>query len=42
LATAFSCVAPSGVPDMIAAGAAQLMSGVAFRTVSGTVAAELL
>jgi hypothetical protein len=38
LAEAFSCVALSAVPYMIAAGVAQLSAGTAWLTVSVTVA----
>src|ERR671927_206744 len=37
LAVAFSCVAPSAVPYVMSAGAAQVMTGVAFSTLMLTV-----
>src|SRR5882672_3495263 len=38
LAVAFNCVAPSGVPNVIAAGALHVIVGVAFPTVIATLA----
>ena len=41
-AVAFNCVALNAVPEEISAGFAQVMIGVAFRTVIATVAVALL
>ena len=37
MAVAFSCVAPSAVPNVMSAGVAHVMMGVAFRTLMLTV-----